>query len=164
VAEALLAIHANAELGVSIVWIPMVATDSEAAAREMSDLFRDDRVRQFWDADQACGLAFSQHVFSGWARQAFSDLSNEEKSRATMYVHADTPLEHWPAWDIVLFYEKGIEWTKHPPAPAHWACQHAFYGTRKDGTSGLFWRDNFTTEPFASDWPSEIRRGMAALA
>ena len=90
-ADAVLRIHANVDLRISIVWIPMVAADSETAARESSNLFRDHRVRQFWDAERACGLAFSHHVFSGWARQAFSDLSDKERSRATLYVHADAP-------------------------------------------------------------------------
>lgn len=163
VADTVLEVHADANISVNIVWIPMVATDSEAAAHNLNDLFRDARVRQFWDAERACGLAFSHHVFSGWARQAFSDLSHKKRSRATLYVHAGAPLEQWPAWDIVLFYEKGVEWTEHPPKPVHWACQQAFYGPREDGTSGLFWRNDFAAAPFASDWPAEILQGMAAL-
>jgi hypothetical protein len=50
-------------------------------------------VVQHRDAERACGLAFSRDVFSGWARQAFSDLSEKERSRVTLYVHADAPLE-----------------------------------------------------------------------
>jgi hypothetical protein len=68
-----------------------------------------------------------------------------------------------PLWDIVLFYAKGIEWDDHPPKPSHWAKQIAYYGRQEDGTSGLFWRNDFGMEPVASDWFVEVSRGMTAL-
>ncbi len=163
VAQTLTESYTTADISVNIVWIPMVATDNEAAAQKMSGLFPDARVRQFWDAKRTCGTAFARDVFQGWARQAFLDLSDEDRSRATLYVHADAPLEQWPAWDIVLFYDKGVEWRDHPPTPVHWVCQHEFHGRQRDGTSGLFWKDDFAAKPLASDWPTEIRQGIAQL-
>ena len=162
-AEKLTEAYSDVDISVNIVWIPMVATDNEAAAQKMSGLFPDARVRQFWDANRTCGTAFARDVFQGWARQAFSDLSEEDRSRATLYVHADAPLEQWPAWDIVLFYERGIEWRDHPPTPVHWVCQHEFHGKQKDGTSGLFWKNNFTAKPFASDFARRFAHSLRVV-
>ena len=162
-AETLTEVYSDADISVNIIWIPMVATDDEAAARKLSSLFPDARVRQFWDADRRCGTVYTQHVFQGWARQAFSGIAEEERSRETLYVRADEPSVQRPAWDMVLFYGSSVEWGDHPPMPVHWVCQHAFYGPREDGTSGRFWRNDFGKEPFASDWLVEVSHGMTVL-
>ena len=163
-AETLTEHYADGVIGVGIVWLPMVDTDNERAAQQMSGMFGDTRVRQFWDPDRRCGTAYTQHVFPRWARQAFSDVPEEDVSSRSMYAHSEEPLEQWPAWDIVMFYGRGVEWTDIPPAPVHWACQHSFHGKRPDGTSGLFWRNEFRAKPFASDWVAEVGRGMTALS
>ena len=106
-------------------------------------MFPDARIARFWDANRRCGIAYARHVFPRWAKVAFADVPAAEVSRETLYVHADDPPEHWPAWDLVMFYGPGVEWTNHPPPPTRWACQHSFYGKRPDGTSGLFWRNDF---------------------
>ncbi|MHC4093073.1 MAG: hypothetical protein ACYSVY_22850 [Planctomycetota bacterium] len=164
VAEAVIQDRPNADISVNIVWIPMVAGDSKAAAQKMSSLFPDARVQQFWDASRRCGIAYARYVFPRWAKDAVAALPENDPSRTTLKARGDGPPEQRPLWDIVLCYQQGVEWTNHPPTPRHWVCQHEFYGKRQDGKSGLFWRDDFATKLIASDWFAEVRQCLGQLA
>jgi hypothetical protein len=78
-----------------VVWLPMLAADSPAAAGAASRTFRDDRVRHGWDADRALGAAFARTL----------GLSVT-------------------AWDVYLVYAAGAVWTgDDPPAPDFWMHQ-----------------------------------------
>ncbi len=61
------------------------------AAQQASLIFDDPRVHQFFDPNQRVGKAVAQGLLSANI-----------------------------AWDIYLFYNKGIEWTHQPPKPARW--------------------------------------------
>jgi hypothetical protein len=66
-----------------VVWIPMLEDDSVAAANEAAIIFRDVQISQFWDARQKLGKEVA--------------LSVGVPERI--------------AWDIYLFYPRGVEWS-----------------------------------------------------
>ena len=94
--------YPEAELPVTIVWIDMLPTDNEAAAKRSSRIFEDPRVKQFHDPDRKAGRAIAR------------DLLYEDGG---------------PAWDIYLFYDKDAEWTDRPPEPVDW--MHQLSGARR---------------------------------
>jgi hypothetical protein len=85
----------KAEISISTVWIPMLPGDSEITAGEKAKIFKDPRMRQFWDPHQLSGKAIAGAL--GY------------KGRV--------------AWDMYLFYRPGSEWREHPPQPADWMHQ-----------------------------------------
>ena len=85
----------HVDISVVIVWIKMLAGDSEITAEKSAGTFSDSQVRQFYDPDQHCGKAIANSV--GWQGKI--------------------------AWDIYLFYTPGSEWIKSPPAPVDWIHQ-----------------------------------------
>ncbi|HSH79405.1 MAG TPA: hypothetical protein VLA19_12860 [Herpetosiphonaceae bacterium] len=84
-----------ADIRVSIVWIPMLVDDSEAAARRSAQLLAEPRVRQFYDARQEVGRVVADSL--GAAGEI--------------------------AWDTYLFYRPGSIWNVDPPAPDTWMHQ-----------------------------------------
>ena len=94
---AILTGHPEADISLSIVWIPMLEGDTEAAARQAAEQFLPDpRVRHFYDPDRRAGKAIAQSLGGG---------------------------EGEVAWDIYLFYERGDEWDRVPPLPIDWMHQ-----------------------------------------
>ena len=74
-----------------VAWIPMLAGDKLAAAREAARTFEDTSVVQYWDGAQLLGL----------------DVAH------TLGVDA-----LGPAWDVYLFFPPDARWDDHVPAPA----------------------------------------------
>ncbi len=138
----------------------MLPGDSEEAAREMSSMFTDPRVEQFWDAKRLSGIAYSTAVFPRWLKYAAESIPPGHMLYQVLRKRAEAPPQRHPLWDIAVFYGTGVEWTDHPPAPRRWVKQIAYFGHREDGTSGLFWRNDFAQEPFASDWLAELTDAM----
>ena len=70
--------------------------DNETTAEKIADSFHDPRVRHFYDPFPAhrAGKAFAKELLS-----------------------------QGPAWDIYLFYEKGLMWGSLPPKPTEWMHQ-----------------------------------------
>lgn len=155
--------YPDADISFIIVWMPMLPSDDEAAAQEASRMFDDPRVHQFWDANRRTGTAFSRDVFPRWIKDAAEAMPPDHMLSEFFKSVSDTPPGKRPLWDIVLFFGRKIEWTDHPPKPNHWAKQIAYFGRQDDGTSGLFWRNDFATEPSVSDWFAEVSHGMAEL-
>ena len=85
----------NVEINILVVWLNMLPGDSESSAKESARIFRDHRVRQFYDPNQYAGRAIAERV--GWRGRV--------------------------AWDIYLFYPPGAEWDKRPPTPSVWMHQ-----------------------------------------
>ncbi len=84
----------NADISVSIIWIPMRAPDSEAVAKVAASSFIDPRVRQFYDPKKLVGRAVARGLG-----------------------HDGT------AWDTYLFYAGETAWTDLPPRPFLWLAQ-----------------------------------------
>lgn len=93
--HAVLAAFPQADLGVSLVWLPMLSADSVVEARTASALVPDPRVRHFYDPQQRTARAVGASV--GWATGQ--------------------------AWDIYLFYGPGRHWGAAPPVPQAWLHQ-----------------------------------------
>ena len=93
--RAVLEAYPDADIHVSMVWIPMVEGDSLKAAHVISRDIVDSRVRHFFDADKRAGKAIA------------SSLGGADEI----------------AWDIYLFFPKKSRWTSHPPVPQFWMHQ-----------------------------------------
>jgi hypothetical protein len=73
----------------------MLPGDSEVTAKEKAVIFKDPRVRQFYDPDQLSGKAIAESL--GYNGKV--------------------------AWDIYLFFAAGDEWIQNPPVPNCWMHQ-----------------------------------------
>ena len=85
----------NADIYINIVWINKLPGDSEQTAKKAAKMFRDHRVVHFYDSNKRSGKAIANSL--GWTGKV--------------------------TWDIYLFYEPGVEWTKTPPRPIYWMHQ-----------------------------------------
>lgn len=84
-------------LQVAIVWTAVLRADDESAAIQSRELVPDERVRHYWDAQQALGTKIAPVI--GTKMQM--------------------------AWDVYLAYDGGATWKsgQTPPAPANWLHQ-----------------------------------------
>ena len=83
------------DISVGIVWINMLPFDNALTARLMARTMKAPCVRHFHDPGKQVGKIIAQ------------SLGAPGKV----------------AWDIYLFYPKGIRWNDGPPPPAVWAHQ-----------------------------------------
>lgn len=83
------------DISISIVWINMLESDSERAARVSAQIVKDPHVRHFHDPEKRVGKAIAEGIGG----------------------------EGQVAWDMYLFYASGGEWRDEPPAPFEWAHQ-----------------------------------------
>ncbi|HEY2293061.1 MAG TPA: hypothetical protein VGM86_20335 [Thermoanaerobaculia bacterium] len=120
-------------MSVAVVWIDVLPLDEEATARKTAGILADDpRIRHFHDPDKLVGKAVAKSL--GWRGYAY---------------------------DIYLFYPKGVTWGGELPAPAQYAHQlsvHAgddHFHTGEDLTRSL--RDMMTRTLV----PSPAQKGQA---
>lgn len=83
------------DIAIIIVWIDMLAADSEETGDASARIFHDTRVRQFHDPNRYLGKIVAESL---GGRDAI-------------------------AWDTYLFYAKGSEWKEDMPALLDWAHQ-----------------------------------------
>ena len=100
----------HAQISVNIVWIDMLAGDSEAAARQSAQIVRDPRVGHFHDPQRRAGDAIAEGLLMPGAG---------------------------PAWDIYLFYKPGDRWSTNPPMPCEW--WHQLGGGKRADPSHFRW-------------------------
>ena len=122
---------------VSIVWVPMIASDDEKAAVRAAGLFQDERVTQFYDPNRLSGIAYAQDMFSSEAKQALSSGTTSGLPASWLEALSDRP-EKAPLWDIVFFYPAGTTWKEQVPAPATWSKQTCFHEKDSNGATGSF--------------------------
>lgn len=91
----------DAALSVTIVWIDMTITDSESAARRAAARITDPRVRQYYDPNRMVAGDFAPLLIKPGKGQA---------------------------WDVYLFFDKGVNWADSAPRPTQWFHQ---LGTNK---------------------------------
>ena len=85
----------DARLRGFVVWLPMLASDSESAAGAQAGSFVDARVAQQWDGERRSGKTVAK----------------------TLRLKGN-------AWDVYLLYAPGVTWTgEAPPAPTFWMHQ-----------------------------------------
>jgi hypothetical protein len=143
-----------------IVWIPMLESDNEQAARQAATIFpppQEGRAAQFYDALQALG--------TGYARQTFADFYGRARK--------SVPDDHWlaqaledrsqvqqPQWDLYMLYAPGTRWepgSAAPPLPTHW-IRHL--GRMEDRKTSTYWQDS----PESGPREGELFDAMRAMA
>jgi len=138
----------------------MVENDSEAAAREAAKMFKDSRVRQFYDPRRAIGLAYVRGPFKDCLDQALDALPPDHSLRPHLESAVTEPISKRRAlWDALLAYGSRVRWNEEPPMPARWTKQMGFQGPGStDQPNAIFWRDDCRQLPVESDWHDEVRR------
>ena len=148
----------NAAVSVEVVWISMLPTDTEESARNSARMFRDPRIRQFYDGDRRLGIAYVKDVFPDCIRDALTVLPADHELRPRLEEVAASPDQEFALWDAVFAYPPDSEWRESVPKPSSWSKQVDFRRPEKVGKpTGTFWRDLCTQLPIESDWAIEVR-------
>ncbi len=164
--ESVVAGYPDLDLGIHVVWAPMLGSDNEESARQISKMFDDPRVEQYWDPKRLLGTSYSAQVFPSY-------LVDMEKG-----FDAALPADHWwrererswkstkpeqaPLWDVAFTYDKGTTWDKAPPVPRGMVKQVFFYGEQENSPTGMFFTD-FKQPPRDGDWIAEVAQAMTSL-
>ena len=147
----------NAAVSVEVVWISMLPTDTEESARNSARMFRDPRIRQFYDGDRRLGIAYVKDVFPDCIRDALTVLPADHELRPRLEEVAASPDQEFALWDAVFAYPPDSEWRESVPRPSSWSKQMAFWGPGEDGgPTGTFWRNDCAQLPVKSDWAVEV--------
>lgn len=136
-----------------VVWIPMLESDNEAAARSAATIFPPDRCVQFFDAQQAVGLAYAGRTFAGFIERARQTIPKEHPLADAL---ADRGEAERPQWDLYMIYAPGVQWESAadgPPQPNHW-IRHC---GRTDGQLSTYWRDTPDKPPSEGNLFDAIR-------
>lgn len=152
-------------MSITIVWLPMLESDDESAARRASQMFSDMRVRQFYDPRRLSGLAASNEAFpAGCLHDVLEATPAEHPLHARLKEWAASNAEPPALWDAALFYQPDAEWGDHVPTPARWSKQVGFHGSAAPGEpSGIFLHNSCHAPPVDSDWYVEVRNAMQAM-
>lgn len=87
------------DLGVHVVWLPVLEADTGNAAEIAACSTRARRtMKQYWDHDRSLSSAAHQVL----------DLTSRRRR---------------VAWDLYLFYRPGVRWVSPLPSPNHWLHQ-----------------------------------------
>jgi hypothetical protein len=95
VQESIVSAFPKSDMTIAVVWTNALPFDGDKAARKTAAIISDDqRVRHFYDPDNQVGKAVARSL-------------------------------RWddPAWDIYLFYDKGVRWQGSAPPPVAFAHQ-----------------------------------------
>jgi hypothetical protein len=138
---------------VTIVWVPMMKSDSEAAAREAARIFDDTRVVQFYDPEQRVGLAFRQKVFPDAYPKALAALPSDHWLRESMLERGPW-YGNRPEWDIYMFFDRDAAWGDAPPRPSHFVRHLGRIG---EGGQSVMWIDDYATIPVEGELSREMR-------
>lgn len=154
--------YPDLDISINVVWVPMLASDNEAAARKISSMFDDPRVHQYWDPQRRSGIAYTRS-FPTMFGDMVASLPREHLLHPMLSKRVGVTAERSPMWDAAFFYDRTAEWSSGPPKPADWIKQVMFYGGRNDGVSGFFWLDDFATPPIDTDWWVELSKSMKKM-
>jgi hypothetical protein len=142
------------QVGALIVWIPMLPTDSEMAARGSATIFPPERVTQFYDAHQTLGTLYAQQTFAGFYERARKSLSDDHWLATALDDRIDRKR---PQWDLYMLYAPGVRWDEAsdaPPMPTHW-IRHL--GRKEDRQTSTYWQDTPESGPREGDLDAAIR-------
>ena len=156
----------DAHVAIDWVWMPMLPTDTERAAKKAARMFDDARVRQFYDADMRLGLAYMREAFPNCIRDAIQALPEDDPFRERLKEALALPGNpEFALWDAVLGYPAGVLWKETIPAPAFWSKQFDYWDSATDGRpTGRFWRNDCKAPPSDSDWAAEVREILKAVS
>lgn len=122
------------------IWIPMLATDNEQAARASATIFPEDRAVQFYDGRQSVGWAYARGTFAGFIDRARKSLP---PGHYLAEAFDDPQRRNRPQWDLYMLYAPGVRWEQAPPVPTHW-IRHC---GRTDGQKSTYWVDSPDAAP-----------------
>ena len=158
--------YPNEEIGIHVVWVPMLGSDNKAAAVEISSMFDDRRVRQYWDPNRRVGIAYARNLYPSYLKNVHKGmkavLPADHMAVNMLQSRVDAPPEKAPLWDVAFTYNQGSTWGEIPPKPLGMVKQIMFYGGVDDGPTGMFFTD-FGKQPFDTDWIIELAKGMEKL-
>ena len=80
------------------VWVPVLETDTLAAAQQHASAERDSRASHFWDVKQGLARSYATPLR---AREGLGEDAG------------DPPI----AWDVVLLFQRGVRWGSELPTP-----------------------------------------------
>lgn len=143
--QSILEAFPDTDVSVHVVWLPMLGSDNEAAAKRSSRMYQDSRVHQYYDPDRSAGWAYTNDVFPDMSEKMQAALPADHVLRTE-----GGPPGKGAAWDIYMLYEPGIEWTDAVPEPTSWVMQTIPGYT-------LIWKNDFGKPPFRSELVDEIR-------
>jgi hypothetical protein len=145
------------QLGITIVWSPMMESDDEASARESAQMFKGTHVMQYYDPERLVGLVFRRDVFPDAYQQALATLPEDH------WLH-EAMLENGPAygkgpeWDIYMFFAREVKWEVSPPRPVHFIRHLGRVIEADDGRLSLMWIDDYSTPPVEGVLSEEMGR------
>ena len=142
------------QVGAAIVWIPMLESDNEQAARSAATIFEPRRVSQFYDAERAAGLAYARGTFADFFPRARKSVPDDHWLAGAL---DDREEAQRPQWDLYMLYAPGTRWADGedaPPMPTRW-IRHL--GRLEDGKTSLYWQDTPESGPREGDLFQAIR-------
>lgn len=151
--------YAASQVAAMIVWIPMLPTDNELAARGSATIFPpppNERVTQFYDAQQTLGTRYAQQTFAGLYERARKSLTDDHWLATAL---DDRIEQKRPQWDLYMLYAPGVRWEESndaPPMPTHWIRHLGRRGDASSSTS-TYWQDTPESGPREGDLYEAIR-------
>jgi hypothetical protein len=152
VEKAITSRYSASQVRALIVWIPMLETDSEKAARGSATIFPPERVTQFYDAKQTLGTRYAQQTFAGFYERVRKSLADDHWLATAL---DDRMEQKRPQWDLYMLYAPGVRWQgEAPPMPTHW-IRHL--GRKEDRRSSTYWQDTPESGPREGDLYEAVR-------
>lgn len=142
------------QVAVLTVWIPMLPTDNESAAKASATLLAPDRANQFYDSRQQLGSRVAQQTFAGFYARARKSLPDDHWLATAL---DDRIEQNRPQWDLYMLYAPGVQWDESniaPPMPTHW-IRHL--GRMDDRRTSTYWQDTPESGPREGDLFEAIR-------
>ncbi|MCZ6834833.1 MAG: hypothetical protein O7G85_03585 [Planctomycetota bacterium] len=157
--DAIASAYSTDDVRVTIVWAPMLASDTQAAAKASMDIFADHpNVTQFWDPDRRAGLAYRHDVFPRASQEMASSLPEDHFFKP----YATGRASDQPEWDIYMFFEPASSWSRTPPTPTSWLRQTARFKTEAGETESLMWKNDYRQPPIQGQVLDQLQE-LAAL-
>jgi hypothetical protein len=145
IADEVLGHHPDADVDVSIVWLPMLNNDSEAAARKAARMFADGRVTQFYDPERFVGYLYRFDVFPDAAQRMAASIPDDHPFHESMAQRVEADRDR-PEWDLYMWFDAQVRWKTDAPPPTRFIRQVAHW--KEDGkTVSLMWLDNLSRAP-----------------
>jgi len=138
------------QVPVLVIWIPMLPSDNEQAARAAATIFKPEQVIHFYDAHRTVGLLYTRGTFAGFIERARKSLP-EGHYLADAFDHRQESEQ--PQWDLYMLYAPGVQWDQSPPVPTHW-IRHC---GRNDGQKSTYWVDSPDRPPHEGDLFEAVR-------
>jgi hypothetical protein len=89
----------NAKMAVYVVWVPSYSTDNFEFTKKGMAIFKDKRVKQYWDGDLR--------------------IAGEKGYGSMISLPRDAPI----AYDVYMYFKKGVMWGEKPPKPIDYMHQ-----------------------------------------